>query len=73
MPADVWPHRDGALDQARAELGDARFAAERGRGAAMSVDDAVTYALDALGALGHVPRVIGTGSLHEGPRPDLAQ
>ena len=30
---------------------DARFAAERGRGAAMSVDDAVTYALDALGAL----------------------
>jgi hypothetical protein len=51
MPADVWPHRDGALDQARAELGDARFAAERGRGAAMSVDDAVTFALDALGAL----------------------
>jgi hypothetical protein len=48
MPPDVQPRRDAAIERARAELGDVRFAAERSRGASMPLDEVVAFALAAL-------------------------
>ncbi len=48
MPRDLWPARDAALEQARLELGDERFGADRARGAALSREHAVEQALAAI-------------------------
>jgi hypothetical protein len=50
MPADVWPRRDKALEQARKELGVERFGVERAYGATLSSENAVAHALNALDA-----------------------
>ncbi len=44
---DMWQEKEAVLNAARAELGDAVFEAEVGRGRAAPLDDAVAFLLDA--------------------------